>query len=322
MKIYDLAGLPTGLRPQLAALGVCDNESPQDDRFLGRLRRLGYPTTDYWGVYAVEGDELLARVETLRLPFTGRTGTQPVVGVADVVTRPPGLGRGYARALLQEVHRRSRADGARWSFLWTRRSWGAHRLYESLGYQDIYSTPYALGRVPSSAARRPPGRYRLLVAGAADAGRIERILLSATHGRLGFLPRPPAQATLRARLGGRSWKNFRILFDGRRPVGYAYLSDDRPWNLTASEVVVPSPEHRPAMLAALRSLARGRWLTFQSTSFVTDAEVDLREGGFLVSPVSHAVLMAKPLVPARKLGEDLRPLGSDPAFSNHRGDMF
>ena len=322
MRIVDLAGIPAGLRPQLPAFDLCDGDPPRDDRFLRRLRRMGYPASDYWGVYAVEGDQLLARVESLDLPFTGRAGTETVAGIANVVTRPRGLGRGLARALLREVHRRSEAGGARWSFLWTHRSWGAHRLYESLGYRDVYSPPYAYGRIARARPRGSNAGVRLGVGTARDDAVVGRILRAAARGRFGFLRRPTSHARTRVRLGGRRWDRYRILREGSRPVGYAYLADVHPESLTVTEVAVTAPEHRAAMIAGLSSLARGRWLAFQFTSFAADAESELRAEGFLVERTSHTVLMARPLGTAARRGEDLGALGRDPGFSSHRGDMF
>ncbi len=322
MQIVDLAGIPADLRSQLPSLDLCDGDPPRDERYLRRLRQLGYPASDYWGVYGIDGDQLLARVEAMDLPFTGREGTQTVVGIAGVVTRPPSLGRGWARALLREVHRRAEAGGARWSFLWTHRSWAAHRLYESLGYQDACSLPYAYRRVPRAGPHRAAAGYRTSLAGPKDAALLERLFDGASRGRLGFVRRPPSHDRVRVRLGWRRWDRYRILRARSRPVGYAYISDDRPESLTVNEVAVVAPEHRSAMVAAISVLARGRWLALQSTSFVADVDPLLRSEGFFVARTSHTVLMARPLGPAARVGEDLREICADPGFSNHRGDMF
>jgi GNAT superfamily N-acetyltransferase len=130
---------------------------------------MGYPTSDYYGVYAVEDDQVLSRVETLQLAFRGFEGSQTVVGVADVLTRPEGLGRGFARRLLQEVHRRESARGRAWAFLWTHRTWGAHHLYESLGYEDVYSPPTWLRAIPRAMRQAPPAGYRWRSARTRDA---------------------------------------------------------------------------------------------------------------------------------------------------------
>jgi GNAT superfamily N-acetyltransferase len=322
MEIVDLNTLPRRLHPQLAAFAVSDGDAPQDIGFIRRLRKMGHPASDYYAVYAVEDSQVLSRVESLQLPFAGRSGPQVVVGISDVATRPDGVGRGFARALMEEVHRREVARGRKWSFLWTHRSWGAHRLYESLGYEDVYSPPNA-HRQPR-ASRRPTRAtaYHLKAASSRDVSRLERLLRQGTVGRLGFVPRSPGSFRIRTRLGWRKLANHRLLSMGDRVVGYAYVSDDSSSNLTANELVVTSPEHLGPMLRALEVAAGRRSLTLQATSAARDAETLLRESGYLILPSSHQVLMAKPLVPRRSYGEDVRTVFSDPRLSSHRGDMF
>jgi len=322
MRVYALDELPADLRPQLAAFAVSDGDPPQDFDLIRRLRRMGHPASDYWGVYAVEDGQVLSRVETLQLPFRGRAGPQTVVGVADVLTLPEGTGRGLARALLQEAHRRETARGRGWSFLWTHGTWGAHRLYLSLGYQDVYSPPNALRLVPRTTRREPPAGYHWRVARAADTDRLARLLARATEGRYGFVPRPRESTRIRFSLGWRRPENHRILFRGARAEGYAHLASSNSWNVTVNEVVVPSSDHSEAMIAGLEGLARGRWLTFQGTSFIRDAESQLTSRGYRILPRSHAVLMAKPLGARASRGEDLRKVCGDPLYSSHRGDMF
>ena len=322
IRIHDLDTLPTPLRPQLAAFGASDGDPPQDFGLIGRIKRLGHPASDYYAVYAVENDQVLSRVETLQLRFHGFEGAQTVVGISDVLTRPDGLGRGFAKALLREVHRRESARGRDWSFLWTHRSWGAHRLYESLGYEDVYSPPIALRESPRRAPRSLPAGYRWTTAGVRDEGRLERLFDAATRGRLGFVPRSRGFPRVRFRLGWRKPENHRILTFGRQAVGYANLSDLSSWNVSTNEVVVTLPEHLEPMVLGLEALARGRWLTFQVTSFVRDAEKVLATRGYAVYPTSHFVLMAKRLRSKPSRGEDLRGVFRSSRFSSHRGDMF
>jgi hypothetical protein len=160
------------------------------------------------------------------------------------------------------------------------------------------------------------------VARSSDAGRLERLLRAGTSQRLGFVPRNPGSLGIRFRLGWRKPENHRILSHGPRAVGYANLADDSSWNLTTNEVVLSSPAHIGPMVGALEGLARGRWLTFQGTSFVRDAEATLLERKYSVLPSSHGVLMAKGLGATDSRGEDLRGIFDDPLFSSHRGDMF
>ncbi|MFI5415466.1 MAG: GNAT family N-acetyltransferase, partial [Candidatus Lutacidiplasmatales archaeon] len=312
MRIYDLDGLPPGLLPQLGTFQLSDGDPPQGVEFIRRLRRTSHPSSDYFAVYAVDDGKLLSRVETLQLPFTGPTGSDVVVGISDVLTRPDGVGRGLARSLLDEVHRRERVRGRHWSYLWTRRSWGAHRLYESMGYKDVFSPPSALGEAGRSRRRRSDLGYRLTPERSTDGRRLERVLREATAGRLGFVPRTPGSFRTRIYLGWRKPESHLLLRRGARTVGFAHLSDDSRWNLSVNEVVVTGSEHQEPMVRCLEGLAGRRSLTFQGTTFVRDAERFLRARGYQVLAASHSVLMAKALGPRRTTGADLRTVFADP----------
>jgi len=322
VRIHALDELPAASLPQLAAFGPLDGDPPQGIEFIRQVRRWGLPASDYYGLYAVEDGEVLSRVESLRLRFTTRQGREDVVGISDVSTRPEGIGRGYARSLLTEVHRREVERGRRWSFLWTHRSWGAHRLYESLGYEDVYSPPTALRPIPRAPGRRLPKNFAWGRVTPTDARRLERILHASTNGRVGFVPRFPGSISLRFRTGWRKPENHRLLLESSKPIGYAHLLENSRWNLTTNEVVVTDEAHLGSMVDALEVLARGRWLTLHTTSFVTDTATVLRERGYRLFPSAHLTLMAKALVESGRSNWNPRSVCQDPSFSCHRGDVF
>lgn len=322
MRIFDLGSLPAALRPQVVRFGVSDGDPPQDVALLRRQTRLGRPASSYYAVYAAEKGQLLSRVETLELPFTGRLGRGLVLGVADVCTLPAAIGRGYATTLLEEVHRRARKAGRPWSFLWTHRTWGAHRLYERLGYRDLYAPPSAMRPTSRRRAGSLPRAYRWTTGRPADGRRLEELLAEATAGRFGFLPRSTGSLALRLAMGWRRPEDHRILWRGSKAVGYAHLTDVSGWNVTSGEVVVTEPEHHEAMLEALEREAAGRWLTFQRTSFVRDAEGLLRERGYDLLWQAHTVLMGRPLGRSSGQRESVASAFDDPRFCSHRSQIF
>ena len=321
MQILEFDELPPWLLPQLAAIRWLDRETPQDAAFVGKLRRGGFPATDYFGVYAVEGDEILSRVETLSLPWRTDGGTQAVLGISDVLTRPDATGRGLAKRLLVELHRRESALGRPWSFLWTRRTWGAHRLYEKLGYHDVYSAPSALRKVPANVSRRLPPGISWRKAGIRDLGGLERFLWTATRDRLGFVPRWGGSFQMRHRVGWRPAASHRLLWDAGRLVGYAQITADTT-TVEAHEVVVGDPAMADAMIRALEREAAGRWLAFGSTSFGWDHRARLSALGYAVYEMSHLTMMVRPLGrTSRGVGPVLNVV-TDPRFVCHRGDQF
>lgn len=280
----------------------------------GRLR-------DYLPLFAVEGGDVLARVSTIRSNFRTRHASGRFCGVADVVTRPDALRRGLAGRLLEEHHRRARAEGIRWSFLWTHRSWGAHRFYEGRGYRDVYAPPVLLRRVPRSVRPLAP-RYSVRRSTSRDAGALDSLFERATRGRTGFVPRRPGSFAARFRLGRRPARGVRQLLHDRRAVGYAIV-DESPDQLTCVEAVGLGASHRPALLDLLERAAAGRWLAVMRTTFATDVAVEAGRRGYARLDALHSTLMAKPLAGSRpnEWAEFLHGF-RDPEFSCHTGDMF
>ena len=322
MEILEFDQLPRAMRPQLAEMPVLDGDPPQDFAYLSTARKVVPDCSDYFALYAVEDGQILSRVETAWPRFTTRDGTARVLAVCEVETRPTAGGRGIARRLLEELHRREAARGKGWAFLWTRRSWGAHRLYGALGYTDVYSPPASLKRIPRSKGLRLPRPYSWKKLSNGAVSRLEEILRVGTVGRLGFVPRASGSLRARVRMGWRSLDNYRVLRRGAERVGYAYAGADKPESITFSEVVVTSPDHHPAMIAALESAAAGRWLVLETTTFVADAEPVLEERGFVTHHTTHRTMMAKRLAGRPEGSDDVASTCRDPRFSNHRGDMF
>lgn len=321
MRIYALADLPATVRSQLVVPGVMTGDPPRDEEQIRRLRAFGFPLAPYYAVYAVAGGEVLSRVEVIRPTFRTIEGLQVVSGISDVATRPDAVDRGYARALIREVHRREQRAGRRWCLLWTQRSWGAHRLYERLGYRDVYSPPTAVRYLRASPPTRLPRGYAWETAGPGDFPRLERLLRRGTEGRVGFVSRFPGSYRARVRLGWRTLANFRILLEGSEDAGFAYVTLSST-QAEAIEVLVASPSHRRPMLDALETLAKGRWLVLRTTSFAADVRDELGRRGYGLYAPAHLVLMARRLRGTASDADDVAATCRDVRFSCHRGDVF
>lgn len=324
MKIIDFEHLPRHLYPQLGSLGLLNGESPHDInfvRFLRRFRRTALPQAEYYAVYAVEDGTILSRVEVTRPSFTTENGPETVAGISDVSTRPDAVRRGLAGRLLEEVHRREAERGYRWAILWTRRSWGAHRLYERLGYRDVHSPVSALRPFPHRRRRPLSKGYAWVPAQRTDAPRIERLFARATRGRIGFVPRPRGSIALKFELGWRVPEHHRILSYQGLPVGYANLNIS-PFHVGTSEVLVDASEHAGPMIEALEATGRGGSFSLTNTTFVRDHEEAFRRRGYAIYPSAHLTLMAKSLAPTGRPPEELEAVCRDPRFSCHRGDVF
>ena len=105
MRILDYDELPSGVEGQAQLLDMSAGWGPMDFRRVGDARRIGYPAADYFGVYAVEGGEVLSMVRVLRLPFTTPKGVEKIGAIQGVVTRRDRARRGLARKLIEEVHK-------------------------------------------------------------------------------------------------------------------------------------------------------------------------------------------------------------------------
>jgi GNAT superfamily N-acetyltransferase len=323
VKIVELADLPDGLGPQIAALNWLDGDPPQDARQMRRLRRLGYPVSSYQALLAVENRQVLGKVETIVQPFVTPRGTEQIVWISGVETRPDSLRRGIARALLDQAHDRERRAGRDWAFLWTHRSWAAHLLYEKLGYRDVYSPPAALRRSKPARRRALPDGYEWRPARADQHELLEKLLSEASHGRLGFIPRYSGSFRLRFEAGWRQPAEFGLLYKEARPVGYAHAPSIL-YGRSATEVVVTHPRHGPAMLDAIEREAGSQWLVLSRTSFIPDHAGLFDRRGYATYHQSHGTMMAKPLHTGLRLDGPDSPLDvcQSPAFYFHAGDIF
>lgn len=321
MEIVDLPHLPEALYGQLAELSVLNGDPPMGIEFIRKNQRLGgLSPAPYYGVYAVEAGELLAKVEVVRPQVTGLDGVRAsVVGVADVFTRPDAVRHGYSGALLAEVHRREAEEGRPWSMLWTQISWGAHRLYERLGYSEVFRPWTALLRVPSARESARPSPYRLRAARRSELPALEALRARAGRGRVGFTPAFPRAFSTVVGLGWRSARDFRILARDQAPVGFACVAA-KLGQIRVSDVAVTSPRHAPGMIDSLERLAAGRWLVLETTTFVRDHAEGLRARGFRVHTDSHRTLMAKRLGDGRAL--DVPAVCRDPRFMCGGFDRF
>lgn len=322
MQVREYSELTEAQRRRAAGTEFSDGDPPSITERIDRVRLRGERYQGYVSLHAVDRGVPVARVGSIRVTFVPATGEpETVCGITDVITRSDALRRRHATRLLEAAHAQARTEGIRWAILWTHRAWAAHRLYERLGYRDVYSPALVTRR--TSEIRRP-GRtsVRLRIARSGDAARIERLLADASVGRVGFSRRPKGWFSAVTRLGWRTPAAHRLAYVDGRPVGYVHLSADR-FDLVSREVVVAEPRHRGPMLEALERLGRGRWIGLRATTFVADAATELARRGYDRVPYDHAVMMACPLRPVgptewRQLARTI----ADPRFALHGGDMI
>jgi GNAT superfamily N-acetyltransferase len=289
---------------------------PMDFGTLAKARKLGYPAPDYFAVYAVEGGQVLSMVRVLRLPFTTPEGTEAVGAIQGVVTRRDQSRRGLARALLADVSTRENASGSRCLLLWTGRGQVSHRLYESLGYQDIYTPELAVKMC--SPTKRPKG-YILRKAKESETVELEELHREATAGRLGFTPRPAGVVQSLIKLGFRDQNDFSVLLRDGEMVAYTILQAG-PIRSRVDELVVKDGVPSESVLGTIESAVGGSWLSIRNTS-VRDHLHALGKRGYSFSQFTYYALMAQSLEPGRPATPEA--LGTtDESFTCQQLDYF
>jgi len=260
-------------------------------RSVNLLRRRLKMMPDYAAIFAVERGRLLGQTYVLRVPYTFPDGTELVTGIAGVGTRPDRRRAGVAKAILTEVHRREREDGVRFSTLWTNRSWGAHALYEKLGYRDVYAPSWA---VHAPLAHSPRPRHGARAGRRSDLPELERLHARRSEGRLGFARRPVGFFSGAAAAGELDpGTEVVVRRSGGRLRGYALLEATR-WRVICGELVADSEATRQALVSEVERRARRRPFAFTHTP-VTDTPKLFRGNGFSTVPTGWFVLMASSL---------------------------
>ncbi|MCI4339278.1 MAG: GNAT family N-acetyltransferase [Thermoplasmata archaeon] len=300
----------------LSALG-----GAADRRAVALWRRRSNLYADYVGVFAVERGQVVGQTLVKRLSYTFPEGTETIGAIASVGTRPDRARAGVARQILTEVHRREREAGVRFVALWTNLSWGAHHLYEKLGYRDVYAFPWAV-RPPGRTVAPSPVRHRARPARPSDLAELERFHALRARGRIGFCQRPVGSFRISA-----ATKEFDpareliVVRDGRSVTGYA-LAQYNASRTTCGEMLVSSDRARASLVTEIERRAKGTAVAFHMTP-VSDAPKFFRRRGYVTLTSGWYVFMAAPLQGEWTVGAAIAKFApDDPRFLCMLGDRF
>ena len=321
MRILTFDELPAALEPSRALLQMIAFSSFYTRTEMRVWRQKTRRMADYAGVFAVEGDRVLGEVYVLRIPYTFPEGTELIGGLATVTTNPDERRSGIAAALIREAHQRERDAGIRYVTLWTNPSWGAHALYEKLGYRDVYSSPWAVRQRTSRVPLRRRARG-IRFARPSDLEAIEQLHDRSAEGRLGFCRRPKGSLRAMALVGRLDPKRQLLVYRvAGELVGYAYL-DRTPQRTGCGELVAATFPGRRALFDEVVRLTGRAPCAFQH-SVVTDAPEFFRGRDFARSRGSWWGWMAT------EVGRDWtateavdRLTTNDPRFLCYSGDRF
>jgi GNAT superfamily N-acetyltransferase len=251
VRIVAWDEVPSARQLDRAALSIGAFSGWLDPRTVRLYRRRRFALSDYVGVAALEGDEVVGQTVVYRLPYRTASGLTTVAGVASVTSRLDRRRRGIASALLEEVHRRERDAGVRFALLWTSQGWFAHRAYEKLGYEDVFTPPLAVRAL--SRGRRGPRGETLRPARPAELASLE-----ALHGKVhaeshGFAPRPTGFLTVEREAGDLDLGGLLVYRRQGRLAGYAFVA--RSHALLRCGELVARPRELPALLDAIERAA-------------------------------------------------------------------
>ena len=260
-------------------------------------------TFPFFCLYAQVEGIVAGQVGVFRLPVVSTAGANEVGGVWAVSTHPLYAGRGIALGLLEEAHARMRAAGLRFSTLGTDRYRVAHRLYEKLGYEDVFSSPSVIARrdvLPSGSELRAEraGSERLPLA--------DRLFERIAGSYLGFARRhTPFFPFLERReyLGGQElW----LFWKEHEAVGYAaaFLSKSV---LRIASLLLFEPIDPVAAVAAVAHQVGAPYV-----QVTLDRPVDrmsFLEAGFHIAEATWGTFMVKPLAAGITVGDFRRLYG-------------
>jgi len=273
---------------------------------------------DYVGVCAVERGEVLGHVAVELIPYDFPDGPETISGIATVGTRPDVGRSGIAGKLLREAHARERAEGRRFSALWTNRSWGAHALYEKLGYRDVYSSPWALHGTP----RRPSHAPGVRPARRSELDALDRLHDAWAAGRIGYCRRHPGSLSSAVRFHYVDPATDLLVYRHRGTLaGYAQL-ERSPRRVICGELVACTSRAASSLVAGVAGVSGGLPYAFQHTVVIDQPKL-FRPPEYLWGKTSWYGMMAADLG-----GEWSRPQAEvhfgtrDPRFLCLSGDRF
>ncbi|MEM3670186.1 MAG: GNAT family N-acetyltransferase [Thermoprotei archaeon] len=180
---------------------------------LTKQKPWAYPArAEYGGLAALVDGVVTARLDVYRFPFRTASGDVQGSGIGGVVSLPDQSRKGAVKALFAEAHRKEKEAGSEISLLYTNMSWGAHRLYESIGYKDVAHFYRAVRRPSALYTAKPLDGYTLVKSDSSESDFFRHVHSEWFDGRTGF-----SRMGVPWRVHGKGW--MKIMFEGD-PIGY------------------------------------------------------------------------------------------------------
>ena len=209
-----------------------------------KLRKKDPNCTDWFAMYAVEGEEVVGQVGASYPTIETIEGPMKLGYIWGVTTLPDKTKKGIARQLMERVHEQMRDDGADLFALSTMKSLVAHALYVSLGYQHIQ--PYGWTQRPVRPQKR--GKIQTKVRKRSNAETYD-LYKKFSKGAYGFTHRNPGFVEPRS-LWFPYVSEICTFYRAGEPVGYALVASGKT-AITLRELFCPDLNDVPECADAL-----------------------------------------------------------------------
>lgn len=194
-----------------------------------------------FGIYAIEGSELLGQAVMYEIPIETLEGCETIGGVAGVMSNPKYARAGAAKQLIERCHEIFADKGLRFSFLRTSRSLVAYNLYSKLGYETVTEHPIALKQVLRS--RIAKGQKLKECTSPKEGEAMFELHQRYVKDLLGFIHRPPDFFSWRIRENIHPRKEDIVFVknSANEILGYA-VRNRKMDTMDVGEIVAPSEE--------------------------------------------------------------------------------
>ena len=232
---------------------VCHNE-PADAKTVARIRKKDPFCSQWFRMYAVEGDRIIAQVG-VQYPLVRTAEGEAKAGFIEAVAGTPSFARkGYAKALMKKVHEQMLDDGVGIFVLTTSKILVACSMYPKLGYHEMLPLAWGI----KNWEKHPAGDVKLKVSAHAPDGS-DAMFRKMVHGSLGFVRRPIGYPKLKCAWGPHYSKAVSFSREGKS-IGYALIRQPEGF-LNVRELVCPDLKDYGACLRALENRFPSRYVT-------------------------------------------------------------
>jgi predicted N-acetyltransferase YhbS len=225
-----------------------------DANSVNKLRKQDKNCSDWFAMYAVEGDDVIGQVGAAYPTIKTIEGPMKLGYIWGVTTQPDKTQKGVARKLMERVHEEMREDGADIFALSTMRSLVAYNLYVSQGYHHIQ--PYGWNQRLSREYKREGIRVKIRKRSTAQMFDLYRKF---SKGAFGFVHRHPKFVEPRC-----LW--FPYISDiitfsrNEGPIGYALVASGKR-GVVIREFFCPNLDDIPGCVRAIESRYKRKYIT-------------------------------------------------------------